>query len=272
MKLAVADLRAGYGRSQALYGVDLRVRDGESVALIGRNGAGKTTALHCVMGVHAARSGSVRVGETETIALSPHRIARLGVALVPQGRRIFHRLTVEENLRAGSAPARLGGIGSRGERLGGIGYRGERFGGIGYRGERLGGTESRGQRAPTWTLERLFDVFPLLARVRRSKGGWLSGGEQQLLAIARALIADPDLLLLDEPTEGLAPRVIETLTEQLLEIRRAGLTILLAEQHLGLVSELASRAYVIDRGQVRAEGEPGRLLADERIRHAYLSL
>jgi branched-chain amino acid transport system ATP-binding protein len=239
MRLAVAGLRAGYGRSEVLFGVDLHVDAGESVALIGRNGAGKTTTLQCVIGVHAERSGSVRVDGTETIALSPHRIARLGVALVPQGRRIFPRLTVEENLRAGWG---------------------------------VGRPRASGERAPSWTLERLFDVFPQLAGVRRSKGAWLSGGEQQLLAIARALVADPHLLLLVEPTEGLAPRLVETLTEQLLEIRRAGLTILLAEQHLGLVTDLASRAYVIDRGQVRAEGKPAELLGDERIRHAYLSL
>jgi branched-chain amino acid transport system ATP-binding protein len=236
VRLAVRGLRAGYGRSQALFGVDLDVQDGETVALVGRNGAGKTTLLQCVMGAHPERSGSVRVDGRETIRLPAHRIARLGVALVPQGRRVFRELTVEENLRAG--------IGAR----------------------------ARGERSPRWTLERLLDVFPLLERVRRSKGAWLSGGEQQLLSVARALIADPDLLLLDEPTEGLAPRVVEALTEQLLAVRDAGLTILLAEQHLGLVGALAARAYVIDRGQVRAEGAPAELLGDARIRHAYLSL
>ena len=121
-------------------------------------------------------------------------------------------------------------------------------------------------------MDRVYEVFPLLAKVKKSKGAWLSGGEQQVLSIARALLTDPELLLLDEPTEGLAPRVVETLTEQLLRIKASGLTILLAEQHLGLVRELAGRAYVIDRGLVRAEGDPGALLADERIRHAYLSL
>jgi branched-chain amino acid transport system ATP-binding protein len=236
VKLAVRRLGASYGRSQALFEANLDVRDGETVALIGRNGAGKTTLLQCVMGVHEQRDGSVLVDGCETIRLAPHRIARLGVALVPQGRRVFRELTVEENLLAGE------------------------------------GARPRGERAPRWTLERLLEVFPLLAAVRRSKGAWLSGGEQQLLSIARALIADPDLLLLDEPTEGLAPRVVEALTEQLLAVRDTGLTILLAEQHLGLVGELATRAYVIDRGAVRAEGAPAELLGDARIRHAYLSL
>lgn len=237
MRLVVDGLEASYGSSQVLFGVGMHVDEGETVALIGRNGAGKTTTLHCVMGVHGTRTGSVLVDDRQTIRLSPHRIARLGVGLVPQGRRVFTELTVEENLRAGV---------------------------------RRGGRQDGG--TTRWTLEELFEVFPLLAKVRKSKGGWLSGGEQQLLSIARALIGDPRILLLDEPTEGLAPRVVETLAEQLLRIKRAGLTMVLAEQHLGLVSELASRAYVIDRGVVRAEGDPAGLLADDRIRHAYLSL
>ncbi len=238
MRLDISGLNASYGSSQVLFGLDMHVQDGETVALIGRNGAGKTTALHCVMGMIGSRSGSVLVDERQTIGLASHRIARLGVGLVPQGRRIFADLTVEENLRAGIRPA----------------------------------SSSVGRDRRRWTLEELLDVFPLLAKVRKSKGGWLSGGEQQVLSIARALISSPGILLLDEPTEGLAPRVVETLTEQLLRIKNAGLTMLLAEQHVGLVGELASRAYVIDRGLVRVEGEPALLLADAEIRHAYLSL
>jgi branched-chain amino acid transport system ATP-binding protein len=238
MRLDISGLNAGYGSSQVLFGLDMYVQDGETVALIGRNGAGKTTALHCVMGVISSRSGSIQVDGRQTIGLASHRIARLGVGLVPQGRRIFADLTVEENLRAGIRPAASGA----------------------------------GRDRRRWTLDELLDVFPLLAKVRKSKGGWLSGGEQQVLSIARALISSPGILLLDEPTEGLAPRVVETLTEQLLRIKDAGLTMLLAEQHVGLVCELASRAYVIDRGVVRVEGEPALLLADAEIRHAYLSL
>ncbi|HTA13896.1 MAG TPA: ABC transporter ATP-binding protein [Solirubrobacteraceae bacterium] len=237
MRLSIGGLEARYGSSQVLFGLDLHADDGETVALIGRNGAGKTTILHCVMGMLAGRSGSILVDDRQTIGLSSHRIARLGVGLVPQGRRIFGELTVEENLRAGDRSA------SRGAR-----------------------------KSRRWTLEELFDVFPLLGNVRKSKGAWLSGGEQQVLSIARALISDPGILLLDEPTEGLAPRVIETLTEQLLRIKRAGLTMVLAEQHLGLVGELASRAYVIDRGVVRVEGEPRALLGDSQVRQAYLSI
>jgi branched-chain amino acid transport system ATP-binding protein len=238
VRLSVSGLDAHYGSSQVLFGVDMHVEDGETVALIGRNGAGKTTTLHCIMGVLSARSGSILIDDRQTIGLPPHRISRLGVGLVPQGRRIFAELTVEENLRAGI---------------------------------RSSGASSGGGSRP-WTQEELLDVFPLLANVRKSKGGWLSGGEQQVLSIARALISGPGVLLLDEPTEGLGPRVVETLTEQLQRIKRAGLTMVLAEQHLGLVCELATRAYVIDRGVVRVEGEPAGLLADAQIRHAYLSL
>lgn len=236
MRLSVGGLEARYGSSQVLFGVDMHIEDGETVALIGRNGAGKTTALHCIMGVLSARSGSILIDDRQTIGLPSHRIARLGVGLVPQGRRIFAELTVEENLRAGIR------------------------------------SSERSSASRPWTQEELFDVFPLLANVRKSKGGWLSGGEQQVLSIARALISGPGILLLDEPTEGLAPRVVETLTEQLQCIKRAGLTMVLAEQHLGLVGELATRAYVIDRGVVCVEGEPAALLADAQIRHAYLSL
>ncbi|HEV7938004.1 MAG TPA: ABC transporter ATP-binding protein [Solirubrobacteraceae bacterium] len=238
MRLDISGLDASYGSSQVLFGLDMHVEDGETVALIGRNGAGKTTTLHCVMGVIGARSGSILLDERQTIGLGAHRIARLGVGLVPQGRRIFTDLTVEENLRTGIRPDS-----PRADASGRL-----------------------------WTMDELLEVFPLLAKVRKSKGGWLSGGEQQVLSIARALISSPGILLLDEPTEGLAPRVVETLTEQLLRIKDAGLTMLLAEQHVGLVGELASRAYVIDRGLVRVEGEPASLLSDAEIRRAYLSL
>ncbi len=236
MNLTVRGLRAAYGSSEVLFGVDMHVEPGETVALIGRNGAGKTTTLQCVMGALDSREGSIEIDGAETIGLPAHRIARLGVALVPQGRRVFSELTVEENLRTAIRHRR--------------------------------GAAERAR----WSVERLYEIFPMLAKVKKSKGAWLSGGEQQVLSISRALLTEPRMLLLDEPTEGLAPRVVETLTEQLLQIKASGLTIVLAEQHLGLVRELAGRAYAIDRGLVRAEGDPASLLADEKIRHAYLSL
>ncbi len=278
-KLSVGGLRASYGSSEVLFGLDMHVDDGETVALIGRNAAGKTTALHCVMGVLGSRQGSIEVDGVQTIGLAPHRIARLGVALVPQGRRVFSELTVEENLRtairaegkrasgrvvrasSGVVRASSGAVRASSGAGGASGGAARTFSGAG-----------RASGGAGWTMDQLYEVFPLLAKVKKSKGAWLSGGEQQVLSIARALLTDPGLLLLDEPTEGLAPRVVETLTEQLLRIKASGLTILLAEQHLGLVRELAGRAYVIDRGLVRAEGDPGTLLADEQIRHAYLSL
>ena len=233
--LEIKGLNARYGASRVLFDVDLEVRAGETVALVGGNGAGKTTTLQCVMGMGGVvRTGSIKVDGKETVGLPAHRIARLGVGLVPEGRRVFGSLTVEENLlvaaRAGVGP---------------------------------GSNEDGRREENAWPLERVFDVFPLLAGVKGSKGAWLSGGEQQVLAIARALVANPKVLLLDEPSEGLAPRLVETLFEQLKMVQNAGLAVLLAEQHAGLVEELATRVYVLDRGVVRQRGRvPGRPACD----------
>jgi branched-chain amino acid transport system ATP-binding protein len=233
--LEIRGLNAHYGASHILFDVSLDVGAGETVALVGRNGAGKTTTLQSVMGMSGIRrTGSIKVNGTETIGMPAHRVARLGVGLVPEGRRVFKELTVEENLRVASSAGR-----SR--------MRARADGAKGDAGEET-------VTAGGWSLARVFEVFPLLAEVKRSKGAWLSGGEQQVLAIARALVSNPRVLLLDEPSEGLAPRVVETLAEQLMAVRRAGLAMLLAEQHLGLVGELASRAYVLDRGVIRDAG------------------
>jgi branched-chain amino acid transport system ATP-binding protein len=224
-KLRIEGLNAYYGASHVLFDVSLDVGEGETVALIGRNGAGKTTTLKSVMGMAGiSKEGSIEVSGKETVGLPAHKIAKLGrVGLVPEGRRVFEDLTVEENLVVAAKS-----------------------------GKRAGRRGQAGDRAGEWSRERVFEVFPLLEKVKRSKGAWLSGGEQQVLAIARALVGDPEVLLLDEPTEGLAPRVVETLAEQLQKIKRMGLTMLLAEQHEGLVMELADRAYVLDRGTIRA--------------------
>jgi branched-chain amino acid transport system ATP-binding protein len=219
--LEIRGLNARYGASHVLFDVDLEVRAGETVALVGRNGAGKTTTLQSIMGMAGiTRTGSIEMDGKETIAMPAHRIARLGVGLVPEGRRVFGSLTVEENLlvAAGAGHTVPSGNGSSKER--------------------------------EWPLERVFDVFPLLAEVKDSKGAWLSGGEQQVLAIARALVASPKVLLLDEPSEGLAPGLVETLVEQLMAVQGVGLAMLLAEQHSGLVKELANRVYSLDRGVV----------------------
>ncbi|HYM46348.1 MAG TPA: ABC transporter ATP-binding protein, partial [Solirubrobacteraceae bacterium] len=235
-KLEIKGLHAFYGASHVLFGVDLEVGAGETVALVGRNGAGKTTTLQCAMGMGPIKkTGSVKVDGVETIGMGAHRVARLGVGLVPEGRRVFKDLTVEENLQVAAGSAARAGSGGGG-----------------------------GARESGWPLERVYEVFPLLAGVKRSKGAWLSGGEQQVLAIARALVRGPQLLLLDEPSEGLAPRVVQTLAEQLASIQRTGLAMLLAEQHLGLVGELASRAYALDRGTIRDEGPTAQLLGDPR--------
>jgi len=231
MKLQIRDLNAHYGTSHVLFGVNLDVRAGETVALVGRNGAGKTTMLQCVMGMSGiGKTGSIKVDGVETIGMPAHRVVRLGVGLVPEGRRVFKNLTVEENLLvAAGTRARAGSPRTRSPRM---------------------RSDEEDTRDNAWPLERVFEVFPLLTDVRDSKGAWLSGGEQQVLAIARALVANPRMLLLDEPSKGLAPRVVKTLVEQLAVIRHTGLAMLLAEQHLGLVGELANRAYVLDRGAI----------------------
>lgn len=227
--MKIEGLNARYGASHVLFDVDLEVSAGETVALVGRNGAGKTTTLQSVMGMAGiTRTGSIRVDGRETIGMPAHRIARLGVGLVAEGRRVFGSLTVEENLLVAAGSAK-----------------------------RAGSNESGSSRESAWSLERVFDVFPLLAGVKGSRGVWLSGGEQQVLAIARALVADPKVLLLDEPSEGLAPRVVETLIEQLVAVQGAGLAMLLAEQHVGLVAELASRVYVLERGVCRPPARVG---------------
>lgn len=222
--LEIRGLNAWYGASQVLFDLDLAVGRGEIVALVGRNGAGKTTTLQSIMGMGGVtRTGSIRMGGVETIGLPAHRIARLGVGFVPEGRRVFGSLTVEENLRVAAGSARHAGSDGA---------------------QTPGGSASESE----WSLERVFEMFPLMAAVRDSKGTWLSGGEQQVLAIARALVANPGLLLLDEPSEGLAPRVVETLIEQFGMVMGAGIGVLLAEQHIGLVTELANRVYALERG------------------------
>ncbi len=239
-KLEIRGLNAHYGAGQVLFDMDLEVLAGETVALVGRNGAGKTTTLQSVMGMSGiGKTGSIKVNGVEAIGMPVHRVARLGVGLVPEGRRVFKDLTVEENLLVAS------GAGAR-ERSGLTGSDGAPS--AGSAGEKIG-----------WPLERVFDVFPLLAEVKGSKGAWLSGGEQQVLAIARALVGNPHLLLLDEPSEGLAPRVVEALIEQLLTVQHAGLAMLLAEQHLGLVGELAGRVYLLERGVIRDAGSASQL-------------
>jgi branched-chain amino acid transport system ATP-binding protein len=225
--LVVSGLRAGYSGSTVLDGVDLTVRAGEVVGLLGRNGVGKSTLLSTLMGWVRPTEGSVRLGDQELAGLPTYRIARAGVAIVPQGRRVFAPLTVENNLR----------IADKGSKR--------------------------------WTMERIFEIMPRLEERRRNRGDQLSGGEQQMLAIARALLLDPAMLLLDEPSDGLAPVIVEQVMEILRSLRGEGLTILLVEQDLHGAFSVADRITVMQKGQIvhdsstdefRRDGDRGRRL------------
>ena len=226
MRLEVKRLNAWYGAAQILFDVGFEAGAGETVALVGRNGAGKTSVMRALTGTEGLRrAGSVSVDGAETLGLEPHELARLGVGLVPEGRRVFGELSVRENLDVAERRAATGG-------------------------------RSDGGR---WPRKRVWEVFPMLERVQTTKAKWLSGGEQQILTIARALVSDPDVLLLDEPSEGLAPKVVETLVDQLLTVQRSGLTIVLTEQHRGMVEALAGRAYALEHGAIVWRGPPREL-------------
>ncbi|KAA0678830.1 ABC transporter ATP-binding protein [Roseomonas genomospecies 6] len=232
--LTVRGLQAWYGRAHILTGVDLTVDRGEVVALMGRNGTGKTTAMKAIMGLLDRRAGSVAFDGRDVSALPPHRIARLGLGYVPEDRRVFTDLTVEENLEVGRQPPRPG--------------------------------------APHWTPERLYALFPNLAEMRGRRGGRMSGGEQQMLTLARTLMGNPSLLLLDEPSEGLAPRIVQQMADALRALKAEGLSILLSEQNLAFAAAVADRTSVIEKGQIRFEGPMRALLEDEEVRRAYLAV
>jgi len=231
--LEVDGLHAYYGLSHVLFGVTLRAEPGEVVALLGRNGAGKSTTLRSIMGLLPPRAGRVRFGGEEITGWPPHRVCRRGIGFVPEDRRIFPDLSVHENLEVGRR-------------------------------------SRRGGHAAEWTHERIYEFFPVLGERRRQKGGTLSGGEQQMLTIARTLMGNPAILLLDEPSEGLAPVVVRTLLDRLIVLKGEGQTILLSEQHLRFAMRLADRAYILEQGQVRYEGTIAALQADESVRRAYL--
>jgi branched-chain amino acid transport system ATP-binding protein len=230
--LEVRDLDAFYGGAQILRGLSLTVGEGEVVALLGRNGAGKSTTLKSIMGLLRARGGSVAFEAREIAGLPSYRICRLGLGYVPEERRIFKELSVLENLEVGRREAAPG-------------------------------------REP-WTPERLFELFPNLAERRGNAGGDLSGGEQQMLTIARTLMGNPRLLLLDEPSEGIAPLLVELLAKTLRTLKGQGLTLLLSEQNLHFARALADRAYIIEGGAIRYEGTMAELDARPEIRSAYL--
>jgi len=228
--LELTDVHAVYGRSHVLHGVSLRAGEGEVVSLLGRNGAGKSTTLKAIVGVVEVTAGAIRFEGRSLRDVPTHRVARLGIGLVPEDRRIFADLSVLENLMVG---ARADG---------------------------------------GWTVDRIFGLFPRLAGLARQRGGSLSGGEQQMLTIARTLMTGPRLLLLDEPSEGLAPVVVAALADIVAALRRQGLSILMAEQNVKFARRLADRAYIIEKGQIRFDGTMAALDADESLRRAYLSV
>ncbi len=230
--LRLEGIEAGYGDMTAVRGVSLEIRAGEIVALIGSNGAGKTTTLRAISGLVPLRRGAVELDGRRLQEVTPARIVAGGVAHVPEGRQLFPSMTVEENLTLGARTA-----------------------------------ESRRLRAET--LERVVTLFPRLAERRRQLAGTLSGGEQQMAAIGRALMARPRLLMLDEPSLGLAPVVVASIFEDLVRINRAGVTILLVEQNVPRALRLSHRAYVLENGTIALEGPSARLLADEGIKRAY---
>jgi branched-chain amino acid transport system ATP-binding protein len=231
MTLAVRDLHAYYGESHVLQGVSLDVRDGESVALLGRNGAGKTTTINAIVGFVRPRGGTVHVGDRDITAKAPHRVAAAGVALVPQGRRVFADLTVLENL---TIAARRNGGG--------------------------------------WDLARVLQLFPSLERRLGNRGDELSGGEQQMVAIGRALLRDPALLLLDEPSEGLAPKLVNEVGDALVSLRESGLSLLLVEQNLALATRVAQRVYVMSKGTIVFTGTTAELAAAGDVEARFLGV
>jgi len=220
--LQAEDLHTYYGKSHILHGVSLDVHEGEIVTLLGRNGAGKTTTMRSLMGLTHAREGAVRIFGHATTDWPPYRIANLGVGFVPEGRRIFPNLTVEENLKV---PA---------------------------------------ERPGPWTIARIYELFPRLAQRKSNKGRQLSGGEQEMLSISRALLLNPKLLMLDEPSQGLAPLIVQEVFRVVVAARKEGISILLVEQNVRAAVAIADRAYVLDDGKVVYSGEAAEFAKDEQ--------
>jgi branched-chain amino acid transport system ATP-binding protein len=237
--LSVERLNAWYGAAQILYDVTLTVGRGEIVALMGRNGAGKSTTLKAIMGLIARRNGTVRVNGNDTSGLKPFEIARLGIGFTPEDRRIFSDLTVLENLDVGRQKPRC---------------------------------FNDGTPAPVWSPERLFSLFPNLAEKRDHLGGRLSGGEQQMLTVARTLMGNPLLLLLDEPSEGVAPVIVEEIADTILLLKKQGLSILLCEQNVAFAQIVSDRAYMLEKGQIHWAGTMTELARNPDIQRSYLGL
>ena len=234
MLLEIENLETAYGASQVLFNINLQIKEGEAVTLLGRNGMGKTTTVRSILGLTRARGGSITFRGQRIERQSPDRIARLGVAVVPEGRQIFPNLTVRENLVAFAA--------------------------------------NRSARSEPWTVEKVFEFFPSLQARKENMGNQLSGGEQQMLAIGRALVTNPHLLILDEATEGLAPLIREEIWKCLERLRRAGQTILVIDKYIERLVKLADRHTIIERGKVAWQGTSAELDADRQLWHRYLGV
>ncbi len=232
-------LNAWYGAAHILFDVDLQVKRGEVVALMGRNGAGKSTTLKALIGLVAKRTGAISFLGRDVSKAEPHDVARLGLGYVPEDRRIFADLTVLENLEVGRQPPRHW---------------------------------ADGRAAPVWTPDKLFKLFPNLGEMPQRLGGRTSGGEQQMLTVARSLMGNPFVVLLDEPSEGVAPLIVEQMAQMILELKAQGVSILLSEQNMHFAELVSDRAYVLEKGQIRHQSSMAELSVNEAVRRAYLSV
>jgi branched-chain amino acid transport system ATP-binding protein len=239
MYFQIQELTAFYGKSQILQGINLEMDQGEILTLLGRNGVGKSTTLRSIMGIVKPASGVVIFKDRKIQGLKPHHIPRLGIGYVPEDRRIFPRLTVRENLLMGKMAMKK---------------------------------KERSTGQAMWDLERIFSTFPMLQERENQKGATLSGGEQQILTTARTLMGNPELILVDELSEGLAPLILKTMMESLYDINQHGVSILLVEQNMNVALALAKRAYVMNKGQIVFSGTSAQLGEAEDIRHRYLEV
>ena len=235
--LEIENIQSYYGKSHILQGVSMTLKEGELVCLLGRNGVGKTTTLKSIMGLVKPTEGSIRFQDQELVGKQPYEVARLGVGYVPEDRRIFRSLTVHENLLIGIKSA----------------------------------DKDNGQNK-SWTVDKVYEIFPRLKERRENKGGHLSGGEQQMLTVARTLMGNPNLILVDEPTEGLAPLIVKDVLEMLATIRSTGVTVLMVEQNFKASIKVADRFYIMGKGKIIFAGDTAALLAAEDVRKNYLEV
>lgn len=236
--LEVKEIHSFYGKSHILHGVSLELKEGELVCLLGRNGVGKSTTLKSIMGIVRPAQGSVLFQDRELVGKQPFEIARLGLGYVPEDRRIFKSLTVHENLLIGI-----------------------------QKGRETGGSSPKG-----WTPEKVYEFFPKLGERRNNKGSHLSGGEQQMLTVARTLMGNPRLVLVDEPTEGLAPLIVQGVLEMLSTVRKSGVTVLMVEQNFKAAIKVSDRFYIMGKGQMVFQGDMAALMAAEEVRKNYLEV